>query len=398
MSEEQVVIIGAGPAGLMAAQQMAESGLKVHVYEQNKAAARKFLVAGNGGFNLTHSEEIESFLKKYDAEEIQNIVRSFDNSKVIEWLGDLGITTYVGSSGKIFPTKNFKPIQVLKVWLDQLEKLGVIFHYDHVFLNFNEAEVFLKNNGTEINVKYSKLILAMGGGSWKKTGSDAKWVDTLKAKNIEVKPLEAANSGYNTEAKFHVLQGQYLKNIKVSFEDNEKTGEIVFTKYGLEGSPIYYLNRFTRKHEFPLTLHIDLKPNVSDAEIVKFLEGPDKISSVLKKKLKLSTTALNLLKTLDKETYTNIEILSKIIKKFPIEVLSFRPLDEVISTAGGVTFSELNTHLELHKFPNVFCAGEMLDWEAPTGGYLLQGCFSTGFWVGKAIANSQTISNPEPQN
>ncbi len=398
MSEEQIVVIGAGPAGLMAAQQMAERGLKVHVYEQNKAAARKFLVAGNGGFNLTHSEGIESFVQKYDAKEIQNIVRSFDNSKVIEWLAALGITTYVGSSGKIFPTKNFKPIQVLKAWLDHLEKLGVIFHYDHVFLNFNEVEVFLKNNGQEINVKYSNLILAMGGGSWKKTGSDAKWVETLKAKNIQVKPLEAANSGYNTEAKFHILQGQYLKNIKVSFENTEKTGEIVFTKYGLEGSPIYYLNRFTRKHEFPLTLHIDLKPNLSEAEIVKFLEGSDKISSVLKKKLKLSTTALNLLKTLDKETYTNIEILSKIIKKFPIEVLSFRPLDEVISTAGGVAFSELNTDLELHKFLNVFCAGEMLDWEAPTGGYLLQGCFSTGFWVGTAIANSRTISNPEPQN
>lgn len=251
MNEDQIIIIGAGPAGLMAAQQLALEGFKVHVYEQNKAAARKFLVAGNGGFNLTHSEELESFLEKYGAVEIQEIVRNFDNQKVIQWLKDLGITTYVGSSGKIFPTKNFKPIQVLKAWLDELERLGVTIHYDHTFLDFDDSSVFLKNNNQDLSVKYSKLILAMGGGSWKKTGSDAKWVETLTNKNIQITLLQSANSGYNTDVKFHQLQGQYLKNIKVSFKEDHKIGEIVFTKYGIEGSPIYYLNRFTRKHNFP---------------------------------------------------------------------------------------------------------------------------------------------------
>lgn len=387
MNEDQIIIIGAGPAGLMAAQQLALKGFKVHVYEQNKAAARKFLVAGNGGFNLTHSEELEYFVQKYEAEEIQNIVRSFDNQKVIQWLGDLGITTYVGSSGKIFPTKNFKPIQVLKAWLDCLEQLGVTIHYDHTFLNFDDATVYLKNNGEDISVEYSKLILAMGGGSWKKTGSDAKWVETLSNKNIEITPLQSANSGYNTEVKFHQLQGQYLKNIKVYFQENHKVGEVVFTKYGIEGSPIYYLNRFTRKHDFPVIIDIDLKPNVTESEILAELKSSDKISPVLKRNLKLSTTAINLLKTLDKESYLDIGNLAKTIKKFPIEVLSFRPIDEVISTAGGVAFSELNSNLELKKFPNVYCAGEMIDWEAPTGGYLLQACFSTGFWVANSIVN-----------
>ena len=165
MNEDQIIIIGAGPAGLMAAQQLALKGFKVHVYEQNKAAARKFLVAGNGGFNLTHSEELSSFLPKYEAVEIQEIVRNFDNQKVIAWLGELGITTYVGSSGKIFPTKNFKPIQVLKAWLDELERLGVTIHYDHTFIDFDGSTVFLKNNNEDISVKYSQLILAMGGGS-----------------------------------------------------------------------------------------------------------------------------------------------------------------------------------------------------------------------------------------
>ena len=385
MHENQIIIIGAGPAGLMAAQQLALKGFRVHVYEQNKAAARKFLVAGNGGFNLTHSEELASFVQKYEAEEIQEMVRNFDNQKVIQWLLDLGITTYVGSSGKIFPTKNFKPIQVLKAWLDELEKLGVTIHYDHVFIDFDDSNVYLKNNKEAIFVNYSKLILAMGGGSWKKTGSDAKWVETLKAKNIEITPLESANSGYNTNSDFHQLQGQYLKNIKVSFDRNEKIGEIVFTKYGIEGSPIYHMNRFTRKHDFPLVIDIDLKPNLSESEILEQLKGTAKISSVLKRNLKLSTTAINLLKTLDKESYLDIENLAKTIKRFPMEILSFRPIDEVISTSGGVAFSALNKKLELKNFPNVFCAGEMIDWEAPTGGYLLQACFSTGFWLANAI-------------
>lgn len=386
--DNQIIIIGAGPAGLMAAQILAEKGCKVQIFEQNKAAARKFLVAGHGGFNLTNSEELDTFIQKYDAPEIRNIVKSFDNKSVVNWLSDLGITTYTGSSGKIFPTKDFKPIQVLKAWLDRLEQLGVTIHYEHTFIDFTDDEVTLRNREKEITVQYSKLILAMGGGSWKKTGSDAKWVDILKSKNITITPLASANSGYNTDSRFHQLQGQYLKNIKISFDGNDKIGEVVFTKYGIEGSPVYYLNRFTRPHQFPLTLEIDLKPHLTEAEISEQLSKTDKISPILKRQLKLSTTAINLLKTLDKESYTNNKKLPVMIKRFPIEVLSLRPIDEVISTAGGVAFSALNSKLELTDYPNVFCAGEMIDWEAPTGGYLLQACFSTGFWVANEIVNS----------
>ena len=386
--DNQIIIIGAGPAGLMAAQTLAEKGYKVQIFEQNKAAARKFLVAGHGGFNLTHSEELETFIQKYDAPEIRNIVKSFDNKSVVNWLSDLGITTYTGSSGKIFPTKNFKPIQVLKAWLDRLEQLGVTIHYDHTFIDFTVDAVTLRNREKEITVQYSKLILAMGGGSWKKTGSDAKWVNILRSKNITITPLASANSGYNTDSRFHQLQGQYLKNIKISFDGNDKIGEVVFTKYGIEGSPVYYLNRFTRPHQFPLILEIDLKPRLTEAEISEQLSKADKISPILKRQLKLSTTAINLLKTLDKENYTNNKKLPGMIKRFSIEVLSLRPIDEVISTAGGVAFSALNSKLELTDYPNVFCAGEMIDWEAPTGGYLLQACFSTGFWVANEIVNS----------
>lgn len=372
----------------MAAQVLAEKGFSVEIYEQNKTAARKFLVAGNGGFNLTHNEDIETFIQKYDAPEIRNIVRSFDNKKVIDWLSELGITTFVGSSGKIFPTKNFKPIQVLKAWLERLEQLGIKIHYGQTFIDFDNDFVSIQNNLGIEKIKYAKLILAMGGGSWKKTGSDAKWIEILKPKNIEIEPLESANSGYNTDSKFHLLQGQYLKNIQVSFDNHNKIGELVFTKYGIEGSPIYYLNRFTRRHNFPLTLYIDLKPTLSESDIFAELNGTDRISQVLKRQLKLSTTAINLLKTLDKASYTDIENISKTIKKFPIEVLGYRPIDEVISTSGGIAFSALNDRLELKNFPNVFCVGEMLDWEAPTGGYLLQACFSIGFFVANEIANS----------
>ncbi|MFC6269522.1 BaiN/RdsA family NAD(P)/FAD-dependent oxidoreductase [Frigoriflavimonas asaccharolytica] len=386
MQNKPIIIIGAGPSGLMAAQILAESGFKVQVFEQNKAAARKFLVAGNGGFNLTHSEELESFIQKYDALEIQEIVQNFDSKKVIEWLCNIGVTTYVGSSGKIFPTKNFKPIQVLQAWLDYLKKLNVEIFYNHTFLNFDENYAYFNNNGQEFQFNYSKLILGMGGGSWNKTGSDAKWIDIFNEKNIKINPLQSANSGYNTAEYLHQLQGQYLKNVKISFNNNEKLGEIVFTKYGIEGSPVYFMNRFTRKFEFPLTLNIDLKPNLSDSEILELLKSEQRINPILKKKLKISTTGINLLKTLDKESFTNLENLAHKIKNFPIEVLSFRPIDEVISTAGGVDFSELNADLSLKKFPNTFCIGEMIDWEAPTGGYLLQACFSTGNWVAKSIS------------
>lgn len=387
MQNDPVIIIGAGASGLMAAQILAERGFKVKIYDHNKAAARKFLVAGNGGFNLTHSEDIGTFVEKYDAAEIQEIVRKFDNKKVIEWLQQLGIETYTGSSGKIFPLKNIKPIQVLKAWLDRLDQLDVEIIYNHEFIDFDDQQVYLQNNLKNFSVKYFKLILAMGGGSWKKTGTDAKWVDILTNKNIIVNPLEAANSGYNTYEIFHQLQGQYLKNIKISFNGNTKTGEIVFTKYGIEGSPVYFMNRFTRNQEFPLTVYLDLKPNINEEELLKELSGPEKISAVLKRKIKISTTGLNLLKTLDKESFTNVKLLCQLIKKFPIEVLSYRPIDEVISTAGGVCFSEMNTDLSINKFPSVYLSGEMLDWEAPTGGYLLQACFSTGYYVATEISS-----------
>jgi len=385
MSKPSIVIVGAGPAGLIAAQQLAVKGFNVHIYEQNKAAARKFLVAGHGGFNLTHSEDIDRFIHNYDKVEIQHIVKYFDNKATVEWLHKLGIPTFIGSSGKIFPAKGIKPIQVLRAILTKLVNAGVKIHYGYRMVDFDKGEVTFVYQEERIRIPYHKLILGLGGGSWSITGSDAKWVDLLKAKGVQVNTLQSANSGVNTKEEFSTLAGHVLKNIQLKFAEHKKSGEIVFTSYGMEGTPVYYLNRFLRQQPFPNQLFLDLKPTYTVASIERELENNGNITSILKEKLKLSQTAIQLLKFLDKETYTNPSKLALAIKDFPIKITSFRPIDEVISTAGGVSFAELSNSLELLKYPHVFCVGEMLDWEAPTGGYLLQACFSSGVWVSDNI-------------
>lgn len=385
MSTSPIVIIGAGPAGLMAAQKLAEKGYTVHVYEQNKNAARKFLVAGHGGFNLTHQEPVDEFVLRYDKRLLAPIIRNFDNRQTIAWLQNIGIETYAGSSGKIFPIPGIKPITVLQSWLKKLESLGVKLFYEHTFINFSNDSIKLNYNSTDQHIKYSKLILALGGGSWKKTGSDAKWIPILEEKGIKITLLEAANSGYETTTDFSELEGKCLKNIEIRYQNIRKKGEFVFTSYGIEGSPIYYLNRFTRDKKLPLELHIDLKTNYSIEKIKEILKLNKNRSTLLKEKLNLNGPGLKLLQMLPKSVYTDPERLSEAIKNYPIEVRSLRPIDEVISTAGGISFGELEASLALKKYPNVYCIGEMLDWEAPTGGYLLQACFSMGAWVAKQI-------------
>lgn len=385
MSKPLIVIIGSGPAGLMAAQRLAMDGFKVHIYEQNKAAARKFLVAGHGGFNLTHSEDTDTFIQNYDKIEIQHIVKYFDNKATVEWFDRMGIPTFTGSSGKIFPAKGIKPIQVLQAILTKLADAGVKIHYGYRMVDFNAETVTLVRQRELVTIPYQKLILGLGGASWSKTGSDGRWVDIFIGKGIQVNTLQPVNSGVNTKGDFSALAGQVIKNIQLKFTEHTKTGEIVFTSYGIEGAPVYYLNRFLRHQAFPLILFLDLKPTYSLHSIKRELENKGNVTSILKNKLKLSKTAIQLLKFLDRETYISPAKLAYSIKNFPVETTSFRPIDEVISTAGGVSFTELSDSLALKKYPGIFCVGEMLDWEAPTGGYLLQACFSSGAWVANNI-------------
>lgn len=377
-----IIIIGAGPANLMAAQQLAERGYCVEVYEQNTAAARKFLVAGHGGFNLTHQEDIEQLRLRYSTPLLDAALRNFDNIATQEWLAALGIPTFAGSSGKIFPCPPTKPIQVLQAWLQKLTSLGVTIHYKQRFSDFTDTSVCI--NGIER--PFQRLILGLGGASWTKTGSDGSWVPLLEAKGIPINPLLPANSGFNTLADYAALEGQFLKNIVVHFQGQQKQGEFVFTGYGIEGSPLYYMNRYLRGQSFPCTLHVDLKPQASLEKVQQLLQIKQPIATILKQQLKLSTTAIALLKKLDKETFTNPQALAQAIKRYPIHLASLRPIDEVISTAGGVSFEALDIDFSLLKFPKVHCIGEMVDWEAPTGGYLLQACFSMGVWVAQQIA------------
>lgn len=380
-----IILIGAGPANLMAAEVLATAGHHVLIFERNKAAARKFLVAGHGGFNLTHNEPIDEFVAKYDAVYVKDIVRKFDNQATIQWLNDLGITTYVGSSGKIFPTKDIKPIQVLQVWLKRLASLNVTIHFGCTMMDFDNNSVTIENNEGISKHHFDRLILGLGGKSWAKTGSDGMWEYLLDSKGINITTLEPANSGYKTVEDYTAMEGMVLKNIAVHYDNIERKGEIVFTNYGIEGAPIYFTNRYVRKAGFVNEIYLDLKPNLSQEDIIKKLSINKPISTILKENLNLKGASLSLLKALDKATFNDKKQLAANIKRYPITIKDYRPIDEVISTAGGVAIDNLNTDLSLKHYPNVYINGEMLDWEAPTGGYLLQACFSLGRYIGIKI-------------
>jgi uncharacterized flavoprotein (TIGR03862 family) len=377
---KSVHIVGAGPAGLMAAHQFAKKGYAVIVYDHKSAPARKFLVAGQGGFNLTHSEDLELFLSRYDSINIQNIVHQFTNEDTVHWLHSIGIETYVGSSGKVFPKRGIKPIEVLQKWLAVLQELNVKFLYNYRLVNFDSEKMsFMTDNGIE-EVFFQRAVLALGGKSWSKTGSDGSWIPLFLKKDIQVKPLQPSNSGLEMNEPWQNLAGKVLKNVLLFNECGQKYGEFVITDYGIEGSAVYFMNRFLRDKPFPQYIYVDLKPNLSREKIIETI-GSGKVTEVLKTKFRLEPIKLAMLKSLDKETYTDPSLLADKIKAFPIELSEFRPIDEVISTYGGVEWEELDSQLFLKKFPTIQCCGEMLDWDAPTGGYLLQACFSSGYYT-----------------
>jgi uncharacterized flavoprotein (TIGR03862 family) len=375
-----VEIIGAGPAGMKAAECLAKRGVQVRIYDHKNTAGRKFLVAGDGGFNLTHHQPLELFLSNYDAPKIQDIVRQFDNQQTVEWLKEIGIETFVGSSGKIFPVKGTKPIDVLNAWVNYLKSLGVVFYFNHRLVDFDEDKLTFETPDSRIDIQYERAIFAFGGQSWSKTGSDGAWTTIFREKGIPMTPFSPSNSGFEMEKPFSKLEGIPLKNCAVYFNDVYRKGELVFTAYGIEGGAIYYLNRFVRKFPFPQTILLDLKPSLSLEQVTAFLTKGKPTEQL--KKLKITGAKLELIKTLDKKTFTTPHLLSHSIKMFPLKITGFRPLNEVISSYGGVKWEAMNEQLFLVAYPRIQCCGEMLDWDAPTGGYLLQGCFASGHFVG----------------
>ena len=387
---KSIAVIGGGPAGLRAAEVAASAGAAVTVYDAKRSVGRKFLVAGKSGLNLTNSAEFEAFVGRYSGQGMpmglwRKCLADFDNVALREWAAGLGIETVATSSGKVFPTM-MKAAPLLRRWVERLRGLGVEFAMNHRWLGLqygSPLRVLFQNRPAR---QHDAVVLAMGGGSWPETGSDGGWVGVLEKLGISVSPLRAANCGWEAawmpETRARV-EGRPLLNIHVRAGDVCVVGEVMLTRYGIEGTLMYALGKALRGMESP-EICIDLKPTFSVEQLAQ------KMASVRRnfiweapKLWKLPDAACALLEQFY-PPFSSAEMLARACKDCRIPLLGPRPLAEAISSAGGVCWSEVDDSLMLKKLPGVYCAGEMLDWEAPTGGFLLQGCFATGTRAGAA--------------
>jgi uncharacterized flavoprotein (TIGR03862 family) len=391
--KKTVSIIGGGPAALLLAAFLDSKKFNVTIYEKNKTLGRKFLVAGKGGFNLTHSEPIAQFVERYTPTDfLQEALLDFDNNDFRNWINNIGIPTFIGSSKRVYPESGIKPIAVLKAILNTLDKQGVNIQYEHRWTGWNDNNDPIFNSNIEIPSDYT--IFALGGGSWKVTGSDGIWIDIFKSKEIDVVPFQASNCAYQVNWPDDFItehEGSPLKNIAISCLDKSQKGEVVITSFGIEGNAIYALSPQIREEldrQQKATIFLDLKPTLSYEDLIqKFKKSSSKNpTEILRKELKLSTAQIGLLKTqLSKEIFLNRELLVQNIKKLPIEITASALLDDAISTTGGVKLNAVDNHFQFKNMKNQYCIGEMLDWDAPTGGYLLQACFSMGVYLARHL-------------
>ncbi len=398
MSKQSIAIIGGGPASLMLACSLDASKFNISIYEKNAALGRKFLVAGKGGFNLTHSETVEQFVERYHPKEfIEPFLKHFSNSDFRDWLKSIGIETYVGTSKRVFPIKGIKPIEVLNAIESVLKKNNVSIHYNHEWKGWNKNDLLFSNNAETKVIKSDIVVFALGGASWKVTGSAGDWISHFEEKGIQINSFYPSNCAYKINWNQELakqISGHALKNCAFSCGTMNKKGEAILTDFGIEGSGIYALSREIRTQLIEnqkAKLFIDFKPELSLQEIQSRFENKGKLSikDVLEKKINLSLVQIQLLKyQTTKEEYNQPEIISQLIKKFPLILIDFAPIDDAISTVGGICLEEVNENLELKKLRNYYCVGEMLDWDAPTGGYLLQACFSMGKFVADKLNHS----------
>ena len=399
---KDISIIGGGPAGLIAAERLAEAGLKVTVYDRMPSLGRKFLMAGRGGLNLTHSEPLDSFLARYsDAPHIHAAIRTFPPATLRAWAEELGEETFVGSSGRVFP-KSFKASPLLRAWLRRLDGLGVAFRTRHAWRGWsdNGALVFDTPEG-RTEAHSGTTLLALGGASWPKLGSDGGWAAILAEKGVAIAALAPANSGVRVEWSETFRErfaGQPVKRIRLSAGASTALGELMVTRSGLEGGAVYALSAAIRAAlagSDPV-LSIDMKPDLDLAEVTSRLSRPRKgetTSNFLRKALALAPVQIGLLReAAGRDLPGDPAALAALTKAATLRVAGTMGLDRAISTAGGVMFSEVDEHLMLRALPGVFVAGEMLDWEAPTGGYLLQACFATGMAAANGILKRVTAS------
>jgi len=392
-----VAIIGAGPAGLMAAEVIASAGHSVAVYEQMPTPARKLLLAGRGGLNLTHSEPLEAFTARYgdQAGLFATLLSGFSPADLRAWAEGLGIETFVGSSGRVFPVQ-MKASTLVRAWLRRLDGLGVTLHTRHRWLGWDPqgALRFRRPDGAETTVAPRATVLALGGASWPRTGSDGSWTELLAARGVEIAPLRPSNMGFEAPWSDHLRErfaGQPVKSVGLAFGDRRLKGEFVITETGIEGGAVYALSAPLRdaiEREGWAALTIDLLPDLTESEIAKRLRrrGSESLSTFLKKTFSLTGPRAALLREFAPASdLSDPAALARQIKGLSMVLTGVRPIDRAISTAGGIRLTEVDDALMLTRLPGTFVAGEMLDWEAPTGGYLLQGCFAMGVRVGKGV-------------
>lgn len=430
LQNKKVAVIGGGPAGLMAAEVLIEAGVAVDLYDAMPSVGRKFLLAGKGGLNLTHAEGADRFAERYGARraQIEALLRGFGATELRAWAQSLGIETFVGTSGRVFP-QDMKAAPLLRAWLQRLRHpkhggAGVAFHMRHRWTGWSDDDGTLRFETPqgEVQAQADALVLALGGGSWARLGSNGAWVPLLAARGVAVAPLLPANCGFDVAvqgtwpsggealpvqavparagwSEFFASRhaGQPFKTVAISFTDSqgrrfERKGEFVATATGVEGSLIYAASALLREEIIRTghaTLHVDLLPDWTVERVrteVLHPRGSRSLSSHLKSRLGLDGIKAALLhEVLGKEGVHDMEALTRTIKAVPLRLVAARPIDEAISSAGGVLFEVLNDDLMCEALPGVFCAGEMLDWEAPTGGYLLTACFASGKRAGEGV-------------
>lgn len=390
-----VMIIGAGAAGLMAAEVIAAAGVPVCVYDHKPSAARKVLMAGKGGLNITHSEPLAAFVQRYDqADWLAPMIHAFDAQAIQDWMRGLGISSYIGTSGRVFP-EEMKAAPLVRAWIARLKAQGVEFFYRHRWLGWNEAgqQLMADATGHIQQIDASALVLAVGGGSWAALGSDGQALAWLAEQGIQINPLVASNGGVQVAWSPFVqaLAGQPLKRVSAWVAGQTPIqSDAVVSGYGLEGGLIYACSRAIRQElaqAGQATLYLDLLPNVSEQALASRLTAHPKDSlSNRWRKAGLDAVKSALIRDLlPKADWTDPSKVAQLAKQLPICINGLQPMDEAISTAGGVAIDQLDEHLMLRGQQGVFCCGEMLDWDAPTGGYLLTACFATGRQAGAGV-------------